>query len=116
MSRLLQEGRVFEYWAHEACLLPVEDFQLFRWRMRGRGHWDSHERALADHPEVAEHVLSEIRERGPLGSRHFEGPSRAGGCGTGSRPSGCSTRSGTGATCRSRAGQGFQRLYDLTSG
>ena len=29
VSRLLREGRVFEYWAHEACLVPVEDYPLF---------------------------------------------------------------------------------------
>ena len=113
MSRLLREGRVFEYWAHEACLLPVEDFQLFRWRMRGRGHWDSHERALVDHPEVAEHVLSEIRERGPLGSRHFEGPS--GGGMWNWKPAKRVLDSLWDRGDLSIAGrQSFQRLYDLT--
>ena len=29
VSRLLGQGRVFEYWAHEACLLPVEEWPLF---------------------------------------------------------------------------------------
>ena len=77
-SRLLGQGRVFEYWAHEACLLPVEDYPLFRWRMDGPGHWDGHKRALKDHPDVAEQVLAEIRARGPLGSRHFEGESSGG--------------------------------------
>ena len=24
VSRLLRAGRLFEYWAHEACLLPIE--------------------------------------------------------------------------------------------
>jgi uncharacterized protein YcaQ len=24
VSRLLAQGRIFEYWAHEACLLPIE--------------------------------------------------------------------------------------------
>jgi uncharacterized protein len=113
VSRLLQEGRVFEYWAHEACLLPVEDFPLFRWRMRGRGHWNSHESALADHPEVAELVLSEIRERGPLGSRHFEGPS--GGGMWNWKPAKRVLDSLWDRGDLSIAGrQGFQRLYDLT--
>ena len=75
VSQLLTAGRVFEYWAHEACLLPIEDYPLFRWRMNGRGHWGTHERALTEHPEVAEHVLEEISRRGALGSRHFEGES-----------------------------------------
>ena len=41
ISRLLREGRVFEYWSHEACLLPIEDYALFKFRMdelRDR-HW-----------------------------------------------------------------------------
>src|SRR5918999_4981187 len=29
VSRLLTAGRIFEYWAHEACLLPIEDWPLF---------------------------------------------------------------------------------------
>jgi uncharacterized protein YcaQ len=29
VSRLLGRGQIFEYWAHEACLLPVEDYPLF---------------------------------------------------------------------------------------
>ena len=32
-GRLLREGRIFEYWAHEACLLPIEDYPLFKYRM-----------------------------------------------------------------------------------
>ena len=27
------QGRIFEYWAHEACLLPIEDYPLFKRRM-----------------------------------------------------------------------------------
>jgi uncharacterized protein YcaQ len=70
---LVAQGRVIEYWAHEACLIPAEDHPLFRWRMRSGGHWDGHGRALRDHPEIVERVLAEIRDRGPLGSRDFEG-------------------------------------------
>ena len=33
VSRLLGQGRIFEYWAHEACLLPVADYPLFKRRM-----------------------------------------------------------------------------------
>src|SRR5262245_21793263 len=34
LSRLLREGRVFEYWSHEACLLRIDDYPLFKRRMR----------------------------------------------------------------------------------
>jgi uncharacterized protein YcaQ len=109
----LGKGRVFEYWAHEASLLPVEDFPLFRWRMDGRGHWGSHDRALEEHPEVVEHVLEEIRARGPLGSRHFEG--EGGGGMWEWKPAKRVLDSLWDSGDLSIAGrQGFQRLYDLT--
>ena len=71
--RLLGEGRVFEYWAHEACLLPIELWPHFRRTMDGGGHWGSHDRALREHADLVEPVLRRIREEGPLGSRDFEG-------------------------------------------
>src|ERR1700681_3738319 len=30
LSRLLGEGRIFEYWSHEACLVAIEDYPLFK--------------------------------------------------------------------------------------
>jgi uncharacterized protein len=73
VPQLLREGRVFEYWAHEASLLPVELWPHFRAVMNGRGHWGSHERALKEHPELVEPILERIRTEGPLGSRDFDG-------------------------------------------
>ena len=113
VTRLLSEGRVFEYWAHEACLLPVEDFPLFRWRMNGAGHWGSHERALREHPEVAEHVLAEIRARGPLGSRHFEGEG-GGGMWNWKPAKRVLDSLWDRGDLSIAARQGFQRLYDLS--
>ena len=75
VSRLMREGRIFEYWAHEACLLPVEDFRMHRWRMQvfAESHpWRGN--VFEQEPELTERVLAEIAERGPLGSRHFDGP------------------------------------------
>lgn len=33
LEELLAEGALFEYWAHEACFLPIEDYGLYRHRM-----------------------------------------------------------------------------------
>lgn len=116
VSKLLGRGRIFEYWAHEACLLPIEDYPLFRWRMDGRGHWSTHDRALKEHPEVTEHVLEEIAARGALGSRHFEGEGLGGQGGMwnwkpAKRVLDALWDDGTLAIA---GRQGFQRLYDLS--
>jgi uncharacterized protein YcaQ len=73
LQGLLTSGRVFEYWAHEACLLPIELWPHCRRTMRGGAHWQFHERALQAHADLVEPVLERIREEGPLGSRDFEG-------------------------------------------
>jgi uncharacterized protein YcaQ len=74
LAELMREGRIFEYWAHEACLVPVEDFPMHRWRMAKHAAehpWRGN--VFEREPELTKQVLGEIEERGPLGSRHFEG-------------------------------------------
>ncbi|HEY2208294.1 MAG TPA: crosslink repair DNA glycosylase YcaQ family protein [Gaiellaceae bacterium] len=73
LKTLLASGRVFEYWAHEACLLPVELWPHFRRTMEGGGHWGFHDRALREHADLVEPVLERIRAEGPLASRDFGG-------------------------------------------
>src|SRR5436190_10425413 len=73
VAALLGRGRIFEYWAHEASLLPIELWPHFRAVMEGGGHWGSHDRALREHADLVEPVLARIRDEGPLGSRDFEG-------------------------------------------
>ena len=53
VSRLSQQGRVFEYWAHEACLLPVEEWPLFASQMhQGGRRWYGD--VGETHPHLAE--------------------------------------------------------------
>lgn len=73
VASLLRRGRLFEYWAHEASLLPVELWPHFRLTMSGSGHWGSHDRAFTSHADLVAPILGRIREEGPLGSRDFEG-------------------------------------------
>ena len=56
-----ESGRIFEYWAHEACLVPIEDYPLFKRRMEHlrERHWWGRKH---DHdPEVKERVLDALR-------------------------------------------------------
>jgi hypothetical protein len=76
VTQLLAAGRVFEYWAHEACLIPAEDWPLFRPAMSRSHPWRGD--VLAKHPELAEEVRSAIRDRGPLASRDFDGTGSGG--------------------------------------
>ena len=78
MPALLRAGRVFEYWAHEASLLPIELWPHFRRTMEGGGHWGPHDRALETHADLVEPILERIRAEGPLGSRDFEGQGHGG--------------------------------------
>ncbi len=111
VSQLLARGRLFEYWAHEACLLPVEDWPLFRPAMRngGRRWYGDVERT---HPHLAEEILAEIRARGPLGSRHFEG-STEGGMWNWKPAKAMLERLWNRGELVIAGRQGFQRLYDL---
>jgi uncharacterized protein YcaQ len=73
VAQLLTEGRIFEYWAHEASLLPIELWPHFRTVIQGGGHWGSHDRAFRDHADLVAPILERIRAEGPLGSRDFDG-------------------------------------------
>jgi uncharacterized protein len=111
VSKLLSRGRVFEYWAHEACLLPVEEWPLFVTQMRAGGR-----RWYGDvdetHPHLAEEILAEIRERGALASRHFEGATE-GGMWNWKPAKAMLDRLWNHGDLVIAGRQGFQRLYDL---
>jgi uncharacterized protein YcaQ len=113
VSRLMRTGRIFEYWAHEACLLPAQDYRMHRWRMaRYADTHPWHGNVLEREPELTERVLAEIRERGPVASRSFEGK----GSGTmwNWKPAKVVLEALYSAGRLAIAGrESFQRLYDL---
>jgi uncharacterized protein len=113
VTQLLSTARIFEYWAHEACLVPIEDYPLFKRRMenlRDR-HWWGRERT--DRATEA-HVLEAIRERGALPSRAFEGKGPMPGEMWNWKPAKRALEHLFAAGEVVVAGRdGFQRLYDL---
>lgn len=70
----LAEGRLFEYWAHEACFVPIEDYGLFRHRMLDPGAmgWKYSETWMRERATEVEAVLAHIRQHGPTRSSDFE--------------------------------------------
>src|SRR5919106_4817968 len=74
--------RLFEYWGHEASLLPVELQPLLRWRMERAAHdaWGGMVRLQRERPELVEAVYEQIRADGPLTAAELaeETPRRTG--------------------------------------
>jgi uncharacterized protein YcaQ len=65
---------LFEYWGHEASLLPVAMHPLLRWRMR-RWHesaWGGMQRIARERPDLVRAVLAEVAERGPVTAAQIE--------------------------------------------
>jgi uncharacterized protein YcaQ len=74
LDNLLADGHLFEYWAHEACFVPIEDYRLFRHRMVDPGSmgWKYSETWLRENRDQVEKVLQHIRQHGATRSSDFE--------------------------------------------
>jgi len=71
---LWQSGEMFEYWGHEASVIPAHQHSLFRWRMNADLNWRAMKRLQEQHPEYLEDVMRQVQERGPLQTRELEDP------------------------------------------
>lgn len=74
---------LFEYWGHEASLLPVALHPLLRWRMAaardGVGTWGSVARVAREQPELVRQVRDAVSARGPVTAAEIgEGEGRSG--------------------------------------
>ena len=63
-----------EFWAHEASLIPVEDWPLLRWRMRDNtartSRWLGN--AMDHRPDILDAVHDAVAAHGPLEAREVE--------------------------------------------
>ncbi|EWY40840.1 hypothetical protein N825_33460 [Skermanella stibiiresistens SB22] len=112
---------LFEYWAHEASLLPLETQPLLRWRMeraaRGQGIYGRLATIARERPDFVTAVLALVRDRGPVAASELgaelEGK-RSGGSWWGWSDVKCALEylfwAGM-VTTRTR--RRFERLYDL---
>ncbi len=72
LDQLLAEGDLFEYWAHAACFLPIEDYPLYAYRMDRESHpffsddWKDH------HAEAIGRVMQHLTTNGQVRSADFE--------------------------------------------
>jgi uncharacterized protein YcaQ len=69
----LAEGQLFEYWSHEACFVPIEDYGLLRHRMldpSGMG-WKYAADWHAQYRDEIDALLARIRAEGAVRSADF---------------------------------------------
>ncbi|WP_339510158.1 winged helix-turn-helix domain-containing protein [Pseudomonas sp. RL_15y_Pfl2_60] len=67
-----RQRKLFEYWGHEASLLPLSFYPLMRWRMqraeRGEGIYKQLATFGREQQPLIRSVLQSVRERGALGA------------------------------------------------
>ena len=81
LDELLAERALFEYWAHAACFLPIEDYPLYRrwmldairdgdWPVKWAVKW------ARENPEAIERIRSHLLNNGAVRSAEFENKNR----------------------------------------
>jgi uncharacterized protein YcaQ len=79
-----RERELFEYWGHEASLLPVALHPLLRWRMARAAAleegWGRTQRVAREQPQLIADVLRRVEDEGPVGAGQLrDGPRGAAG-------------------------------------
>lgn len=77
---LLQPAEpLFEYWGHEASWLPLELYPVMEFRRHEYRHHPWWGDVLGRHPKLADELLEQLRDRGPLRSIDLEGKGKSSG-------------------------------------
>jgi uncharacterized protein YcaQ len=119
LAGMVDDGELFEYWGHEASLLPIDAFPLMRWRMEAAGAkaagWSGLIALAHERPDYVEAVYEEVRERGLMSASELDDPGAKSGPWWGWRHGKqaleylfwCGRLS-------ARRRRSFERMYDLT--
>jgi uncharacterized protein YcaQ len=110
---------LFEYWGHEASLLPLPMQPLFRWRMQraeaGDGIWKGIARFARERRDYIDGILAEIEKRGPVTGGDFAtGPRGAPGWWSWSEGKRALEWLFWTGQITTKTRRGFERVYDLT--
>lgn len=110
---------LFEYWGHEASLMPIEIQPLLRWRMAracdGHGVWGGIARFGRERRDYIDGILAEIERRGPVTGGDFKtGPRGAPGWWSWSDGKRALEWLFWAGMITTRTRRGFERVYDLT--
>jgi uncharacterized protein YcaQ len=59
-------GELFEFWVHEACHVPIDQYPLQRWAMDAHPRWQRLRAWAAEHAGLVSEVLARVRDEGPI--------------------------------------------------
>lgn len=108
---------LFEYWAHEASLLPVETWPLLRWRMERAARGEEMYTGLAkwgrQNEALIEGIYGQVAERGPIAASDIEGHKGNGGWWGWSEAKHAFEWLFWAGRVTTASRRGFERLYDL---
>ena len=108
---------LFEYWAHEASLLPVETYPLMRWRMERAGRGEEMYQGLAkwgcQNTSMIDEIYREVEARGPIAASEIEGHKGNGGWWGWSAAKHAFEWLFWAGRITTHSRRGFERLYDL---
>ncbi|MCX7021443.1 MAG: winged helix DNA-binding domain-containing protein [bacterium] len=75
---LALDRKIFEYWGHAMCYLPLADFRFYLGKMRSFPDWQSWQAPFVKkHAKLMEEVYARIRAEGPLAARDFGGTAKS---------------------------------------
>jgi len=60
------DGELFEYWVHEACHVPIEQYPLQRWAMERHPRWKGFRKFAAERADFVDAVRRRVRDDGPI--------------------------------------------------
>jgi len=73
LDELLVEKRIFEYWAHAACYIPMKDYPLYQWKIAAhRKKSEDSDTWLGQNINFAKEIVDGIRKNGPVKSSNFK--------------------------------------------
>ena len=65
--------QLIEYWAHEASIVRIENWPLYRWRMDAyRDNYSTKWGMEAGNKKLVEQITSQLRANGPMTTGQFE--------------------------------------------
>jgi uncharacterized protein YcaQ len=72
LEECLAEGTLFEYWAHAACFIPIEQYPYHRRMMLEQMRYHHYQAWYLEHQADTDAILSHVQQHGAVRSADFE--------------------------------------------